>query len=327
MNNEKIVAVKIINKKKENTTIKLEIDIMKKLNNKENIIQLIDFYENEDSYYIIMELCDCDLSQYLKENYPLTIDLIQNIMQQIIKGYNNLYLKDFLHLDLKLQNILVIYNNKNDKKNITIKISDFGLVHQNNIRIYLDKKIGTSIYMSPEIIEKKEYSNKADIYSIGLIAYKLATNKYPFKNSKDRYLKEKLNINFDKIKENIKNDILFDFIKGCLEPNVNLRYQFENILESPLLCKKIKKEEKKKSEDEIQKEVEKLNFIEEKKIVKLQYQPFIHEIKCDFYIFFNKNNDENENYIAYYSDYKLYICKINFKDLHIIQIINYIYVK
>ena len=53
----------------------------------------------------------------------------------------------------------------------------------------------------------------------------------------------------------------------------------------------------------------------EEKIVKLQYQPFIHEIKCDFYIFFNKNNDENENYIAYYSDYKLYICKINFKDL------------
>ena len=107
--------------------------------------------------------------------------------------------------------------------------------------------------MSPEIIEKKEYSNKADIYSIGLIAYKLATNEYPFKNSEDRYLKEKLNINFDKIKENIKNDILFDFIKGCLEPNVNLRYQFENILESPLLCKKIKKEEKKNQKKKLKK--------------------------------------------------------------------------
>jgi serine/threonine protein kinase len=191
MNNEKIVAVKIINKIKENITIKLEIDIMKQLNNKENIIQLIDFYENEDSYYIIMELCDCDLSQYLKENYPLNIDLIQNIMQQIIKGYFNIYKLDIQHLDLKLQNILLKYNNNNDKNDITIKISDFGLVHQNNIRIYLDNFIGTIIYMSPEIIEKKEYSNKADIYSIGLIAYKLATNKYPFINSEDRYLKEK----------------------------------------------------------------------------------------------------------------------------------------
>ena len=113
MNNKKIVAVKIINKKKENTTIKLEIDIMKQLNNKENIIQLIDFYENEDSYYIIMELCDCDLSQYLKENYPLNIDLIQNIMKQIIKGYFNIYKLDIQHLDLKLQNILVKYNNNN----------------------------------------------------------------------------------------------------------------------------------------------------------------------------------------------------------------------
>jgi serine/threonine protein kinase len=235
MNNEKIVAVKIINKIKENITIKLEIDIMKKLNNKENIIQLIDFYENEDSYYIIMELCDCDLSQYLKENYPLNINLIQNIMKQIITGYNNLYEKDFQHLDLKLQNILVIYNNNNkDKNDITIKISDFGLVHQNNIRIYLDNFIGTIIYMSPEIIEKKEYSNKADIYSIGLIAYKLATNNYPFKNSEDRYLKEKLNINFDKIKENIKNDILFDFIKRCLEPDTSKRYEFTNFINSLL---------------------------------------------------------------------------------------------
>jgi serine/threonine protein kinase len=87
--------------------------------------------------------------------------------------------------------------------------------------------------MSPEIIEKKEYSYKADIYSIGLIAYKLATNNYPFKISEDHYcLKEKLNINFDKIKENIKNDALFDFIKGCLEPDTSNRYEFTNFINS-----------------------------------------------------------------------------------------------
>ena len=195
---------------------------IKKLNNKKNILQLIDIYENKDSYYIIMELCDCDLSQYLNENYPLNIKLILNVMKQIIIGYINLFEINFLHLDLKLQNILVKYNNNNDKNDITIKISDFGLVHQYDIRTFLNNIIGTRIYMSPEIIEKKEYSYKADIYSIGLIAYKLATKKYPFKISKDdEYcLKEKLNINFDKIKENIKNDILFDFIKGCLESNV-----------------------------------------------------------------------------------------------------------
>ncbi len=76
-------------------------------------------------------------------------------MQQIITGYNNLYEKDFQHLVLKIKNILVKYNNSNDKNDITIKISDFGLVHKNSIRIYLNNIIGTRIYISPEIIEKK----------------------------------------------------------------------------------------------------------------------------------------------------------------------------
>ena len=50
-------------------------------------------------------------------------------------------------------------------------------------------------------------------------------------------------------------------------------------------------------------------------LYKLELKTGFNEIEYDFYIFFNKNNDEDENYIAYYSDYILYMCKINFKDL------------
>ncbi len=52
-----------------------------------------------------------------------------------------------------------------------------------------------------------------------------------------------------------------------------------------------------------------------KNLKKLELKSRYNGIKYDIYIFFNKNNDENENNFVYYSDYKLYICKINFKDL------------
>ena len=73
---------------------------------------------------------------------------------------------------------------------------------------------------------------------MGIIAYELVTNEFPF-HIKDKYdftLDEKKNINFDKIREKIKNDYLFDFIKGCLNPNIRERYDFTNLKSNPFLC-------------------------------------------------------------------------------------------
>ena len=73
---------------------------MKKFNGKNNIITTYDFKETEKNYYILMEYCDCDLKTFLKQNYPLNISLIQNIMRQIVNGYSFLYFNDYKHYDL-----------------------------------------------------------------------------------------------------------------------------------------------------------------------------------------------------------------------------------
>ena len=193
-----------------------------------------------------MEYCECDLREYLKLFHPLDIKTVQNIMRQIINGYSLLFSNDYKHYDLKPENILVKSKDKNE--NLIIKISDFGFVEFSKSRMSKDGPKGTRRYMAPELIKENNFSEKADIYSMGIIAYELFTNKFPF-HIKDKYdyaLDEKSNINFDKIRKKITNEYLFDFIKGCLNPNIKERYYFINFKSNPFLCiKNIENNQKK----------------------------------------------------------------------------------
>ena len=79
INEKEDAAVKIINKKKGNFNLE-EINTMKRFSDKENIIKIINFDEDENNYYIIMELCDCDLKDYLENiKETLNINLIQTL--------------------------------------------------------------------------------------------------------------------------------------------------------------------------------------------------------------------------------------------------------
>ena len=79
----------------------------------------------------------------------------------------------YTHRDLKPENILIKYTD-NNKNNFDIKLTDFGF---STDEIHSSK--GTRIYMAPEI-ETYEYNNKCDLWSLGVILYKLYTNNYIF---------------------------------------------------------------------------------------------------------------------------------------------------
>ena len=94
-------------------------------------------------------------------------------MKQIIKGYQELAMENTIHRDLKPANILI--------NNGVFKICDFGFSKVNKDPLAsLKTCVGSPIYMAPQILEKKDYSAKCDIWSLGIIYYELLHGSVPW---------------------------------------------------------------------------------------------------------------------------------------------------
>ncbi|KAL4641367.1 eukaryotic translation initiation factor 2-alpha kinase 3-like isoform X1 [Arapaima gigas] len=122
--------------------------------------------------YIQMEFCEGgSLTQWFRdEGKDRTREEAVRIFKQIVEGVAYIHSQNHIHRDLKPDNILF-----KDKK--TIKIGDFGLVthicDEKGGPIYRTKKKGTESYMSPEQEDNSCYTEKTDIFPLGLIFFEL----------------------------------------------------------------------------------------------------------------------------------------------------------
>ena len=163
-----------------------------------------------------MELCLFSLDNYLKlrEN-PLSIDEIRKILIDLNKCFKEMNEKKIFHSDLKPSNILLSVNKKRIDE-ICFKLSDFGLS-----KLIDGSKIGnlsisgTPNTMAPEVLKgnNKLISLKSDIWSLGIIIYKLLFNEYPYIGNEYNILKQieskkKLNIIHDKDLNNLVSQML-----------------------------------------------------------------------------------------------------------------------
>lgn len=103
---------------------------------------------------------------------------------EILKGYEVLWKKGILHQDLKPDNILI--------KNGTYKIADFGfsIFYEN---VTLDKvRLGTCDYMPLEKLTQPKYdaSTKSDVFSLGVIFFKMIIGRHPYVTKKYHDYKE-----------------------------------------------------------------------------------------------------------------------------------------
>ena len=103
-----------------------EIKFMKIFSNYTNSIKIYDTYEQNNTIFIVMDLCNGDLSKFLKKTKNgFTVYEIKIIMKQINTIYKELRKRDMIHNDVKIENILVKF--KENSKAFDIKLSDYGL--------------------------------------------------------------------------------------------------------------------------------------------------------------------------------------------------------
>uniref|UniRef100_A0A7S2U6B1 Protein kinase domain-containing protein n=1 Tax=Attheya septentrionalis TaxID=420275 RepID=A0A7S2U6B1_9STRA len=143
-----------------------------------NICGFVDSFEDDENYYILMELCNNgSLQNRLNQNKRKGLDEseVKRIMMQLIQAVQFMHDKNIMHHDLKPDNIFL------DQEG-NVKLGDFGLAVQlassDETLIY---QAGTHLFMAPEMIEWKRHSFEADIWSLGVILYCLLTGKCPFR--------------------------------------------------------------------------------------------------------------------------------------------------
>ena len=150
-----------------------EIEIMKSCDHV-NIIRLYDVIRSKKYIFLILEYCSKgDLSKHLHHKKH-DEDTVRKYMKHLCNGLLYLQKKNIIHRDLKPQNILI-------HEDGILKIIDFGFAKYSMQEDLSTTMCGSPLYMAPEILYNKEYSKKADLWSLGIIMFEMITGHPPFK--------------------------------------------------------------------------------------------------------------------------------------------------
>ncbi|CAD8046596.1 unnamed protein product [Paramecium primaurelia] len=231
MNDNKIVALKIIDKKilqtdYANQLIASEIEIMKLIEDK-NIVKLIDVLQSVNNTYIITEYCNGgDLREYLKKRKLISEVDAMNIFRDLLHGIKALLKIGIIHRDIKPANIMI-----HDGE---FKITDFGFAKQvdSHIDAIMNSLVGTPLYMSPQILKRQSYTSKCDIWSLGLILYELLYGITPWHSSNLVELMAKLDSKpldfpcFPRVSDQTKQ-----IIRSCLQIYEDKRISWDGLFE------------------------------------------------------------------------------------------------
>lgn len=139
-----------------------------------NIIQLYEVFQFKKKIWIVTELCrGGDLTSRI---HQMNEEDVAVVVEQIVRAVAYMHSQNVCHRDIKLENIM--YASKDEDS--PIKLIDFGLSNQFTRGVKMLQACGTAYTAAPEILLKEGYTEKSDIWSIGVVTYVLLSQTYPF---------------------------------------------------------------------------------------------------------------------------------------------------
>ena len=146
-----------------------------------NVIKYLDSFITDDDLVIVVEWAAAgDLKRQLRKAQERGANFeertIWKYFSQICEAMRHMHERRIMHRDLKPANIFLTLDG-------VVKVGDLGLSRElSEHTIQAHSKVGTPLYMSPEVLRGDGYDLKSDIWSIGCLLYELAMLKSPFKS-------------------------------------------------------------------------------------------------------------------------------------------------
>ena len=157
---------------------KNEINSLKKLNkvNNPNIIKFYEILRSKNNTYFVYEFCNGGtLETQMKKKKKYNEKEALKIFSELLCAMKTLRKFKIIHRDIKPENILI--------NNGCIKLADFGFCRKLKNDDLARTRVGSPIYMAPEILFDKPYTDKCDIYSLGVLLYEMLFARAPFESN------------------------------------------------------------------------------------------------------------------------------------------------
>lgn len=271
-----------LNKKLKDNLVS-EIAILRSLHHP-HIVALIDCQETPARMHIIMEFCELgDLSSFIKKrgdlaNHPQTQRMIEKYPNPAVGGLNEVIVrhfakqmasaleflrsKDYIHRDLKPQNLLLnpssLYYSQSgtlermplaaDANSLIpstgveslpmLKIADFGFARILPTTSLAETLCGSPLYMAPEILRYEKYDAKADLWSVGTVLFEMMCARPPFRANNHVELLRKIEDRKDHIRfveGLVATRAMKTLIRSLLKRKPTERMSYDSFFSDPVI--------------------------------------------------------------------------------------------
>jgi NIMA (never in mitosis gene a)-related kinase len=194
------------------------------------------FDEKDNTLCIVMEFADRGdlyqkIVQHKKSAQFFEESDIWQIFIQLVKGLKALHDLKILHRDMKSANVFLFSNGSAKLGDLNVsKVARRGLGYT---------QTGTPYYASPEVWKDKPYDNKSDVWSLGCVLYEMITLRPPFRaQDMEGLFKKVCKGQYSRIPDRFSDD-LFTIVQFLLQVNPATRPSCEQILNHPVVTKRI----------------------------------------------------------------------------------------
>jgi calcium/calmodulin-dependent protein kinase I len=232
----KTYAVKVIARTTspvDDETVLNEVTMMQSQSGSKYVVELLDFYEEKDNFYLVMEYCvGGDLFDRVLRFTHYTESDAHDLTVELLKAVRSIHKAGIAHRDIKPQNVLLLSNDDN----VLIRIADFGYARRVYTPESLTNRVGTPSYVAPEVLKNLPHDQRVDIWSLGVVVFVLLVGYPPFLEENQTVLFHKIRngewVFYEDDWKHISKEAK-DFVQSLLVVDPNERWTIDECLRSP----------------------------------------------------------------------------------------------